>query len=169
MLAPQGMFADLGLKYVGPVDGHDIAAVERALRQAKQFGGPVLVHCLTRKGNGFKAAEDHEEDRFHAVGKIDAGTGGRSAAAGGQTWTDVFAEEMVRLGAARPAGRGHHRRHDLPDRSAPLRRGLPRPLLRRRHRRAARRHLRRRHGDGRAAPGGRASTRPSSTGPSTSC
>ena len=47
-------------------------AVERALVQAKQFGGPVLVHCLTRKGNGFKAAEDHEEDRFHAVGKIDA-------------------------------------------------------------------------------------------------
>ena len=58
VLAPQGMFSDLGLKYVGPIDGHDIAAVERALLQAKQFGGPVLVHCLTRKGNGFKAAED---------------------------------------------------------------------------------------------------------------
>ena len=75
VLAPQGMFSDLGMKYVGPIDGHDIGAVERALEQAKQFGGPVLVHCLTRKGNGFKAAEDHEEDRFHAVGKIDASTG----------------------------------------------------------------------------------------------
>ena len=99
VLAPQGLFADLGLKYVGPVDGHDIAAVERALTHAKQFGGPVLVHCLTRKGNGFKAAEDHEEDRFHAVGKIDAVTGQPLGAGKGLTWTDVFAEELVRLGA----------------------------------------------------------------------
>ena len=75
VLAPQGMFADLGLKYVGPIDAHDIPAVERALQQAKQFRGPVMVHCITRKGNGFKAAENHEEDRFHAVGKINAKTG----------------------------------------------------------------------------------------------
>ncbi len=99
VLAPQGLFADLGLKYVGPVDGHDIAAVEQALSQAKQFGGPVLVHCLTRKGNGFKAAEDHEEDRFHAVGKIDAITGQALGSGKGLTWTDVFSEELVRLGA----------------------------------------------------------------------
>ena len=99
VLAPQGLFADLGLKYVGPVDGHDVAAVERALTHAKQFGGPVLVHCLTRKGNGFKAAEDHEEDRFHAVGRIDAVTGQSLGAGKGLTWTDVFAEELVRLGA----------------------------------------------------------------------
>ena len=99
VLAPQGMFSDLGLKYVGPIDGHDIAAVERALHQAKQFGGPVLVHCVTRKGNGFKAAEDHEEDRFHAVGKIDAVTGASLSSGGGQTWTDVFSEELLRLGS----------------------------------------------------------------------
>ena len=99
VLAPQGMFADLGLKYVGPVDGHDIEAVEQALQQARQYGGPVMVHCLTRKGNGFKAAEDHDEDRFHAVGKIDAVTGRALSARSGQTWTDVFSEELVRLGA----------------------------------------------------------------------
>ena len=99
VLAPQGMFSDLGLKYVGPIDGHDIAALERALQQARQFGGPVLVHCLTRKGNGFKAAEDNEEDRFHAVGKIDAVTGATLAASAGQTWTDVFSEELLRLGS----------------------------------------------------------------------
>ncbi|WP_091073662.1 1-deoxy-D-xylulose-5-phosphate synthase [Microlunatus sagamiharensis] len=99
VLAPQGLFADLGLKYVGPVDGHDVVAVEQALTQAKQFGGPVLVHCLTRKGNGFEAAEAHEEDRFHAVGKIDAVTGRPLGAPGPQTWTDVFSEELVRLGA----------------------------------------------------------------------
>ncbi|MFL6044438.1 MAG: 1-deoxy-D-xylulose-5-phosphate synthase [Propionibacteriaceae bacterium] len=99
VLAPQGLFSDLGLKYVGPVDGHDIAAVERALRQAKQFGGPVLVHCITRKGNGFKAAEDHEEDRFHAVGKINAKTGEALAGASGQNWTEAFSEELLRLGS----------------------------------------------------------------------
>jgi 1-deoxy-D-xylulose-5-phosphate synthase len=100
VLAPQGMFSDLGLKYVGPIDGHDVAAVERALLQAKQFRAPVLVHCVTRKGNGFKAAEDHEEDRFHAVGKINATTGEALGGAGGQTWTDLFSEELLRLGSS---------------------------------------------------------------------
>jgi 1-deoxy-D-xylulose-5-phosphate synthase len=99
VLAPQGMFSDLGLKYVGPIDGHDVAAVERALQQAKQFRGPVLVHCVTRKGNGFKAAENHEEDRLHAVGKIDATTGEALGGASGQTWTDVFSEELLGLGS----------------------------------------------------------------------
>ena len=100
VLAPQGLFSDLGLKYLGPIDGHDIAAVERALLQARQYGGPVLVHCLTRKGNGFKAAEDHEEDRFHTVGKIDAMTGVAVGAGAGQTLTDVFSEELLRLGSS---------------------------------------------------------------------
>jgi 1-deoxy-D-xylulose-5-phosphate synthase len=100
ILAPQGMFSDLGLKYVGPIDGHDIAAVERALQHAKQFRAPVLVHCVTRKGNGFKAAENHEEDHFHAVGKINATTGEAVGGAGGQTWTDLFSEELVRLGSS---------------------------------------------------------------------
>jgi len=99
VLAPQGMFSDLGLKYVGPIDGHDIAATERALQQAEQFGGPVLVHCVTRKGNGYHAAENHEEDRFHAVGKINAATGEALGGASGQTWTDLFSEELLRLGS----------------------------------------------------------------------
>ena len=99
VLAPQGLFSDLGLKYVGPIDGHDIAEVERALRQAKQFRAPVLVHCITRKGNGFKAAEEHEEDRFHAVGKINSTTGEAVGGAAGQTWTDLFSEELLRLGS----------------------------------------------------------------------
>jgi 1-deoxy-D-xylulose-5-phosphate synthase len=100
VLAPQGMFADLGLKYVGPIDAHDIPAVERALQQAKQFRGPVMVHCITRKGNGFTAAENHEEDRFHAVGKINAKTGEAVGGAAGQTWTDLFSEELLQLGSA---------------------------------------------------------------------
>ncbi len=100
VLAPQGMFSDLGLKYVGPIDGHDVGAVERAFQQAKQFGGPVLVHCVTRKGNGFKAAENHEEDRLHAVGKINAATGESLGGASEQTWTDVFSEELLTLGSS---------------------------------------------------------------------
>jgi len=100
VLAPQGLFSDLGLKYVGPIDGHDISEVERALAQAKQFRGPVLVHCITRKGNGFKAAEDHLEDHFHAVGKINATTGEAIGATTGQTWTELFSEELLRLGSA---------------------------------------------------------------------
>lgn len=99
VLAPQGMFSDLGLKYVGPIDGHDVEAVETALRQARQFGGPVLVHCLTRKGHGFPAAENNEEDQFHQVGKIDSVTGEPLSTAGPDGWTDVFSREIVKLAA----------------------------------------------------------------------
>ena len=99
VLAPQGMFSDLGIKYVGPIDGHDIEAVELALHQARGFGGPVLVHCITQKGRGFKAAEEHEQDRFHAVGKIDEVTGESLAELGIRTWTDAFGDELARIGA----------------------------------------------------------------------
>jgi 1-deoxy-D-xylulose-5-phosphate synthase len=99
VLTPQGLFSDLGLKYIGPVDGHDLASTERALRQAKQFGGPVLVHCLTHKGKGFAAAELNEEDRFHAVGVIDETTGeALKPSSGDATWTDIFSTELARLG-----------------------------------------------------------------------
>ena len=98
VLVPNGMFSDLGLKYVGPIDGHDIGAMELALHQAKGFGGPVLVHCITEKGRGFRAAEENEEDRFHAVGVIDEETG-EALVKGGRTWTDAFGEELARIAA----------------------------------------------------------------------
>ena len=69
IVAPQGMFEDLGLKYLGPVDGHDEQALERALRKARGFGGPVIVHVITQKGRGYQPAIDDEADQFHAVGK----------------------------------------------------------------------------------------------------
>ncbi len=100
IVAPQGMFEDLGLKYIGPVDGHDIDAVERALRQAKNYGGPVLVHALTRKGSGYAPAESDVADQFHAVGVIDVETG-QPLAASGRSWTSVFADEMVAIGEER--------------------------------------------------------------------
>lgn len=101
IIAPQGMFEDLGLKYVGPVDGHDVGAVESALRRARGFGGPVIVHCITRKGLGYPPAEADETDHFHGIGVLDPDTG-RPVTAAGTSWTSVFAEEMVRIGAARP-------------------------------------------------------------------
>ncbi|MCQ4082420.1 1-deoxy-D-xylulose-5-phosphate synthase [Streptomyces sp. RB6PN25] len=100
--APQGMFEDLGLKYVGPIDGHDVAAVESALRRAKRFHGPVLVHCLTEKGRGYAAAEQDEADRFHTVGAMDPLTCEPLSPSAGRSWTSVFGEEMVKLGRERP-------------------------------------------------------------------
>jgi len=100
LLAPQGMFEDLGLKYVGPVDGHDIAALEHAFTLARQFGGPVVVHCVTRKGYGYAPAENHEADRMHGGGAFDPETG-EPVSSGGRSWTKVFADEIVSLGAQR--------------------------------------------------------------------
>ncbi|MEU7315692.1 1-deoxy-D-xylulose-5-phosphate synthase [Streptomyces sp. NPDC007083] len=99
-IAPQGMFEDLGLKYVGPIDGHDVAAVESALQRAKRFGGPVLVHCLTEKGRGYQPARQDEADQFHAVGVIHPDTG-LPVKSSGADWTSVFSEEMVKLGRER--------------------------------------------------------------------
>jgi 1-deoxy-D-xylulose-5-phosphate synthase len=98
-IAPQGLFEDLGLKYVGPIDGHDRAAVEQALAKAKRFGGPVIVHVITKKGFGYDAAERHEADNFHSPGPFDAETGVENPK--GQIWTDIFADEMVTLGGER--------------------------------------------------------------------
>jgi 1-deoxy-D-xylulose-5-phosphate synthase len=99
-IAPQGMFEDLGLKYVGPIDGHDIEAVESALHRAKRFNGPVIVHCLTEKGRGYRPAEQDEADRFHGIGPIHPDTG-LPVASGAADWTSVFGEEMVKLGHER--------------------------------------------------------------------
>ncbi len=99
-LAPQGLFEDLGLKYVGPVDGHDRVALEHALAQAKRFDGPVIVHAITRKGFGYDAAETHEADQFHSPGPFDVDSGVEDPRE--RIWTDVFADEMVRLGEQRP-------------------------------------------------------------------
>ncbi|GAA3482521.1 hypothetical protein GCM10018966_070530 [Streptomyces yanii] len=100
--APQGMFEDLGLKYVGPIDGHDIAAVESALSRAKRFHGPVLVHCLTEKGRGYAPALRDEADRFHTVGAMDPLTCAPLAPMVSPSWTSVFGDEIAAIGAERP-------------------------------------------------------------------
>ncbi len=100
IVAPQGMFEDLGLKYFGPVDGHDIGAIEKALRIAKDFGRPVLVHVITEKGRGHAPAINDEAEKFHAVGVVDAETG-QPLSKAGKSWTSVFSEELVKIGGER--------------------------------------------------------------------
>jgi 1-deoxy-D-xylulose-5-phosphate synthase len=101
ILQPQAMFEDLGVKYVGPIDGHDEDAVERALRKARGFGGPVIVHCMTTKGFGYAPAENHEEDCFHGPGAFDPLTGDILPKPGGPSWTSVFGRVLVEIGAER--------------------------------------------------------------------
>jgi 1-deoxy-D-xylulose-5-phosphate synthase len=100
IIAPQGMFEDLGLKYLGPIDGHDFHALERALVQAKGFGEPVLLHVITEKGRGHKPAIADEAEKFHAVGVVDAQTG-QPLSKSALSWTKVFSEELVEIGRDR--------------------------------------------------------------------
>jgi len=100
-LVPQMLFEDLGLKYIGPVDGHDVGAVERALRQAARVERPVIVHCLTRKGLGYSPAETDHVDNLHGPGPFDSATG-RPVAPPAPTWTSIFRDELVAIGRARP-------------------------------------------------------------------
>ena len=100
IVAPQGMFEDLGLKYMGPIDGHDIEAMEKALRQAKDYGAPILVHAITEKGKGHEPAVADEAEKFHAVGVIDPETGAPLSKSG-TSWTKIFAKELVEIGKSR--------------------------------------------------------------------
>lgn len=97
IVAPQGMFEDLGIKYIGPVDGHDVGELEFALERARDFGGPVIVHAITTKGRGYEPAENDEADRFHAVGVVDPDTG-KPLSVSAPNWTSAFADELVVLG-----------------------------------------------------------------------
>ncbi|HUZ51485.1 MAG TPA: 1-deoxy-D-xylulose-5-phosphate synthase [Streptosporangiaceae bacterium] len=113
VLQPQVLFEDLGLKYLGPVDGHDEQALEHALGRAREFGGPVLVHVITQKGRGYALAEENDEDCLHQVqpgaavqmnGAVRAANGAAPAASGPakRPWTQVFADELAAIGARRP-------------------------------------------------------------------
>ena len=102
-LQPQVLFEDLGIKYIGPVDGHDEATVEHALRQAAEYGRPVLVHVITRKGFGYELAEQNEEDCLHQVPAAPVVTSTPvKPTVSAKSWTDVYADEMVAIGGRRP-------------------------------------------------------------------
>ena len=96
-VAPQAMFEDLGIKYVGPVDGHDIEAMESALRKAKRYGSSVIVHAVTTKGYGYRPAEEDTDDCLHAPGSAFDPRTGKLLAAASTKWTGIFAEELVAI------------------------------------------------------------------------
>ena len=99
-VSPQAMFTDLGLKYVGPIDGHDEHAIETALRHARGYNRPVIVHVVTRKGMGYAPAENDEAEQMHACGIIDPETGlATKIAAPG--WTSVFSDALIAYAGAR--------------------------------------------------------------------
>ncbi|SDS63312.1 1-deoxy-D-xylulose-5-phosphate synthase [Microterricola viridarii] len=95
----EALYSNLDIKYIGPVHGHDLVAMEEALRQAKGYGAPVIVHTITDKGRGYEPARQDAADQFHAVGQIDPETGESLDSSSVASWTSVFADEMVRLAA----------------------------------------------------------------------
>ena len=103
VLQPQVLFEDLGLKYLGPIDGHDEQILEHALRRASDFGGPVIVHAITRKGFGYPLAEQNEEDCLHQVPAAPTAAAIQAAPVVPRpTWSEVFGEELAAIGARRP-------------------------------------------------------------------
>jgi 1-deoxy-D-xylulose-5-phosphate synthase len=100
IVAPQGMFEDLGLKYIGPIDGHNIKDVEEGLTHAKNFGQPVLVHVITEKGRGHAPAINDQAEKFHAVGIVDPNTG-VPVSQSVESWTNVFSDELLKAGRSR--------------------------------------------------------------------
>ena len=97
----EALYSNLDIKYLGPVDGHDLEAMIETLRLAKSYGAPVIVHAITEKGRGYQPALDDVADQFHAVGKIDPATGRPVGSGGSTSWTDVFADELVSAGERR--------------------------------------------------------------------
>ncbi|GEB45609.1 1-deoxy-D-xylulose-5-phosphate synthase [Microbacterium testaceum] len=97
----EALYSNLDIKYLGPIDGHDFESLIETLELAKSYGAPVIVHAITDKGSGYAPAMSDEADQFHAVGKIDPVTGEAIGAGGGLQWTDVFAEELTKVGGER--------------------------------------------------------------------
>ncbi|KQM37108.1 1-deoxy-D-xylulose-5-phosphate synthase [Microbacterium sp. Leaf203] len=97
----EALYSNLDIKYLGPIDGHDFESLIETLELAKSYGAPVIVHAITDKGSGYAPAMSDEADQFHAVGKIDPITGEALGSGGGLQWTDIFAEELVRVGTER--------------------------------------------------------------------
>ncbi|WP_216379052.1 1-deoxy-D-xylulose-5-phosphate synthase [Arcanobacterium phocae] len=123
-----GIFDSLSLKYLGPVDGHDMAELEEAFTMARKYGGPVVVHCITEKGRGYKPAEEHEADRFHAVGVIHPETG-LPVEPSRFGWTSVFAQEIVKIAKENPRVVGITAAMMLPVGLGPLKKQLPERVI----------------------------------------
>lgn len=98
----EALYSNLDIKYIGPVDGHDIEALETALHRAKLYGQPVIVHAITNKGQGYAPAQDNTDDQFHAIGEFDPETGEPLASESEESWTGVFSDRIVELARENP-------------------------------------------------------------------
>jgi 1-deoxy-D-xylulose-5-phosphate synthase len=98
----EALYSNLDIKYLGPVHGHDLAALEETLTQARDYNAPVIVHVITEKGHGYGPAVADIADQFHAVGQIDPETGEPVEAPSRPSWTSVFADEIVDIADAEP-------------------------------------------------------------------
>ncbi len=95
------LYSNLDIKYLGPIDGHDLDALIETLQLAKDYRSPVIVHAITEKGRGYEPARNDDADQFHAVGKIDPITGEPLGSSDSVAWTDVFAQSLVSAGEER--------------------------------------------------------------------
>ncbi len=96
ILIPGMLFENMGITYLGPVDGHNISALLRVFEEAKKVEGPVLVHVLTKKGRGYTPAENHPEN-FHGIGAFDIASGEAKSGSKAPTYTDIFSKKIVEL------------------------------------------------------------------------
>ena len=96
ILIPGMLFENMGITYLGPVDGHNISALLRVFEEAKKVEGPVLVHVLTKKGRGYTPAEKHPEN-FHGIGAFDITSGEAKSGSKAPTYTDIFSKKIVEL------------------------------------------------------------------------
>jgi len=96
------LYSNLDIKYLGPVNGHDLEALTGALRRAKDYGAPVIVHAITEKGRGFDPAVQDAADQFHAVGQFDPETGEALDRASAPSWTSVFSDEILDIAREHP-------------------------------------------------------------------
>ncbi|NFB32041.1 1-deoxy-D-xylulose-5-phosphate synthase [Clostridium botulinum] len=96
MIVPGMFFENLGIKYLGPIDGHDIKELSKVMKMAKDIKGPVLIHTITKKGKGYAYAEK-KPDKFHGIGPFDC-TSGEINSKACLTYSGVFGEELTQIG-----------------------------------------------------------------------
>ncbi|MDQ7792980.1 MAG: 1-deoxy-D-xylulose-5-phosphate synthase [bacterium] len=99
LLVPGVLFEELGFRYFGPIDGHNVALVEHMLRHVRDLTGPVLLHVVTRKGRGYRPAEANP-DRFHGIGPFNRETGQPADPAAAPSYTEFFGQALLRQGRA---------------------------------------------------------------------
>ena len=141
---PGLFFEELGIRYIGPVQGHSLGSLIEVFELAKKYEGPIMLHCVTQKGRGYAPAQNNPQ-RFHGAGPFNIATGESLSREKAPSYSEVFGQ-AVSPSRGRCQDPGHHGGHDRGDGASRVRREVSGAVLRRRHRRTARGDLRRRAG-----------------------